>query len=882
MSFRRFFSRPAADAELAEELNAHLQHEVDENLARGMSAEEARRRARVKLGSVRRVRETVWERDSLKWLETTLRDLRYAVRALLRTPGFTVTAVLVIALGIGANVALFTVVRSVLLKPLPFHEPDRLIQLYEKSPDGKREFSYVAGGMYAAWKKASSSVEQMAIYGTDSINLSGTGGVPGSSGGMPEKIRYAECSWNLLAMLGVVPEAGRLFVEADDRPQAAATAVLTHSLWVRRYGSDRGIVGKTILLNAKPFTVVGVLPAWFEYPDTQVQLWAPIYHEQSSAMMQAPDMHNFFVVARLQPGATLEQARSQADTAEKQVRALHPTPSTANAATARTLLDGVVHDSKGTLYTLMGATICVLLIACLNVANLLVARSASRKKETSVRAALGGSRWRLLREQMTESAVLAAAGGALGLLLAWAGTRWLVETRPEMARADAIHIDGVVLLFGLGVIAGCGVVAGVIASISFLRGPLLEALQDSSRASSAGHGRVQLRRALLVVEVGLTVVLLTCAGLLLKSYRHLRSTDLGCVTQNVMAMRFGLPSARYNTAAKTASFYEQLLPRVRSLPGVKAAGVVTALPGQGYGGDSRFTLPEHPDFAGGAMQDAMVRGADPGYFSALQIPLLSGRFFEDRERLSDARSMIVSQSFARQYFSGEDPLGKHVLIKDFNGVPPEGFQIVGVVGDTLWNLTEPDKAMMYFPLYSGGWSNVSIAVRSDGDVTSLALPIQKVLGELDPDLPVSDVLTMEQSIGRSTMDASFTSSLVMGFAVIALVLAAVGLYGVLSYIVTQRTSEIGIRIALGAQRGTVLRLILSDGLRPAWIGLGLGLVGSGFAVQLIRSMLYGTRALDWVLFGEVGLLLAMVAGVACAIPAWRASRLDPMQALRTE
>ena len=393
---------------------------------------------------------------------------------------------------------------------------------------------------------------------------------------------------------------------------------------------------------------------------------------------------------------------------------------------------------------------------------------------------------------------------------------------------------------------------------------------------------MRLRRALLAAEVGLTVVLLTCAGLLLKSYNHLRSTDVGSATQNVLTMRFALPDARYNTSAKVASFYEQLLPRLRSLPGVKAAGVVTSLPGQGYGGDARFTLAEHPDFAGGAVQDAIVRGADPGYFSALQIPLVSGRFFEDRERLTDARSVIVSKSFARQYLGDEDPLGKHILIKGFQGGASEGFEVVGVVGDTLWALTEQDTAMMYFPLYSGGWQSASIGVRSDGDVTVLALPIQKVLAELDPDLPVSDVLTMEQSIGRSTGDASFTSSLVMAFAVIALALAAVGLYGVLSYIVTQRTGEIGIRIALGAQRSTVLRLILSDGLRPAWIGLLLGLAGSGFAVQLIRSMLYGTRALDWVLFAEVGMLLVVVAGIACAIPAWKASRLDPMQALRME
>ncbi len=446
MNLKRFFSRSAADADLAQELEAHIQHEVDDNLARGMNQEEAIRRARVKLGSVRRVRESVWERNSLRWFETMLRDLRYSIRTLSRTPGFTVTAVLVI----------------------------RLIQLYEKSPSGTREFSYVAGGMYAAWKKAASSVEQMAIYGTDSINLSGT------DGQLPEKIRYAQCEWNLLSMLGVVPEVGRSFVQADDRPEAAASVMLTHSLWVRRYASDREIVGRTILLDAKPYTVIGVLPAWFEYPDTRTQLWAPMYHQEPSAMMQSVDNHAFFVIARLRPGATLAQALSQVDTAEKQVRAAHPTPSTAGAASARTLLDGVVHDAKATLYTLMGATSCVLLIACLNVANLLVARSASRRKEISVRAALGGSRWRLLREQLTESAVLATAGGVLGLLFAWFGTRWLVQVRPEMARANAIQMDGVVLLFGVGVVAGCGLLAGLIPSLSFLRGPLLESLQDSS------------------------------------------------------------------------------------------------------------------------------------------------------------------------------------------------------------------------------------------------------------------------------------------------------------------------------------------------------------------------------------------------------------------
>jgi putative ABC transport system permease protein len=876
MSMKRFLSRRRRAADLAREIEAHIELEAEENRSRGLSPQEARRLAYIKFGSPRRVRESEWESNTMKLIDDAWRDLKYAARTLARTPGFTVAAVLVMALGIGANTALFTVVRSVLLKPLPFKDSDRLIQLYEQSPNGKRLYNWVAGGMYAAWKQQAPSVEQMAVFGTDSISLSGDGGP------LPERIRFAECSWNLFSMLGVDPVLGRSFVAADDRPDAAGTVVLTYSLWMRRYAGDKAILGKTILLDARPYTVVGVLPAWLNYPDAPTQLWAPIYHEKSPAEMRQVDNHNFMVVARLRPGATMAQALSEVDTAEKRVHMYARNPFVGSAASARSLLDGLVHDAKAQLYVLLGATSCVLLIACLNVANLLVARSASRRKETSIRAALGGSRLRLLREQVTESLTLAMAGGALGLPLAWAGVRWLVQSRPDMARASSIHMDLGSILFGLGIMAASGVLAGLIPVATLLRSPLLEPLQESSRTNSAGRGRAHLRRILLAAEVGLTVVLLIGAGLLLKSYRHLRSSDIGCTTNNVLTMHFSLPNARYDTAQKVAAFYEQLLPRLRAMPGVKAAGIATVLPGQGYGGDSRFSIPEHPAPPPGTMLDAIVRGAEPGYFSAIGIPLRRGRFFNSSDRLDNARFVIISESFARYYFPGEDPLGKHVKALDFQGVPPQGFEVVGVVGNTLWGLTEDESPTLYFPLYSGGWPEASIAIRSDMDAASLAAPIEKLLAKFDPDLPVSNVLTMEQSIGKSTLDASFTSILVLAFALIALLLAAVGLYGVLSYLGTQRTGEIGIRIALGASRNSVLRLMLLDGLLPAAAGMVIGLLAGAFAVRLIRTMLYGTNPLDWSVFAEVMLVLSLVAALACALPAWRASRLDPMQALRME
>ena len=873
MSIGRYFRRRGEDSELAREMEAHVALETDENIARGMTAEEARRRALVKFGSRGNVREDLWRWNTIGFLDNVTRNVRYVLRTLRRAPGFAVAMILVMGLGIGAVTATFTVVRSVLLKPLPFREPDRLVRIYEHSGDDLFPYNEVAGGVFEEWERQSRSFSDLALLlGWPEYNLSAAGG------SLPESVRAAECSWNLFPTLGVEPLFGRSFTATDDQLSANATVILSWGLWRRRFGSDPAVLNQTIHLDAKPYTIIGVMPPWFTYPDQAIQLWTPVRHEQPARRWESLDSHMFVAIGRLKPGATETQGRTELSLIVRRLHDEHlDNPFVSKGAETRPLLEDLVGEIKTPLYVLLAATGCVLLIACLNVANLLVARAAARRKELAIRTALGGSRWRLLGEHLTESFVPSAAGGGAGLLLADAVMQWLVSTRQDMSRAETIHIDGGVVAFTVGLIFLCAAFAGLISSVSATDDGVLSSLQDASRSNSAGRARVGLRRCLLSLEVGLTVVLLITAGLLVKSYERLRSSNLGCVTHNVLTMGFGLPEAQYTQPAQRVNFFETLLASVRSLPGVEGAGLSTGVPGQGYMEDNGFAIAEHPPLPLGQIEGAIVRWADPGYFAALGIPVLRGQAFDPSQRLDRAMKVIVSESFVRQYFPGEDPIGKHLLT-----LGSKSYEVVGVVGDTRFLIAKPAQPMMYFPLYAGSENGATLAVRSSRDVNQLALPIQKIVQELDRELPVAHILTMEQLIGKSTVDASFDAALLLAFAALSLILAAVGLFGVLSYIVSQRTTEIGIRMALGAQRDEVLRLTLVDGLRPAGLGLILGLGGGVAAARMIRDLLYGVQPLDVSVFVGVAVILLGVATAACVLPAWRASRLDPMRALRME
>jgi len=643
--------RRKADAQLDDEIQFHLERHIAENVAAGMSPEEARRAALRAFGNPALVRDQARATWNWAWLESLLRDARYSARTLVKTPGFAAVAVVVMALGIGANVAIFTVVRGVLLKPLPYREPDRLVMLYETESNhsGPNAFMPVAAGSFGEWQQATRGKAEMALVSPfQNYNVSAEGGK------LPEKIEAAWCSGNFFSVLGISPMLGRGITPADDRAAAPAVALLTYPFWKRRYSGDAAIVGKTIWLDARPYAVIGVLPESFLFSSSfggdKVQLWTPVAHEAPPSLLTAFDDHEFLVAARLLYGTTLPGIVTQLKSVQKHIEISHARPAIHDSALGRSMLDDGVASYKTPLYAMFAATGCVLLIACMNVASLLVARTAARRKELAIRSALGGGRMRLLRERIIESLLLSTAGGALGLLFAFGAVQWLVRSRPDINRIGTVHMDGLVVGFALAAMAMCSLFSGLISAFGWDHSRILTALHESSRAQSGGRVRTTLRRTLLVLQVGLTVILLVGAGLLLKSYQRLRSNDIGVPVDNVLTLSLTLPEARYRQAVQQVGFFESLIERVRAVPGVEAAGLVSRAPGEGYGGDRVFNVVEHPPVPRNQVPDLMVRGADPGYFAAIRIPLIRGRIFTPDERLERAHEVVITQSAAKLLF----------------------------------------------------------------------------------------------------------------------------------------------------------------------------------------------------------------------------------------
>lgn len=881
MATLSLFRRDSETARLGEELQFHLEQQVRENIAAGATPEEAHKAALRSFGNPTLLREQARATWSWHWLEVSARDLRYGTRRLLRSPGFACIAILVMALGIGAATSLFTMVRSVLLKPLPFRDPDRLVTVYEHfrgntSGDG---LNLVSPADFRDWRAQTHGFEDMGAWRPTDFNLSG------EHSELPEVIEGAGFSFSLLTVLGVEPVIGRNFTAQEDEPDANHVALLTWSLYQRRFGGNPSILGRQIHLNSDPWTIIGVLPSCCVYPDARSQIIVPWGQTYTPEQFSHHDMHQTHVVARMRPGASAVAAVKEIGALQYQLHLQHASEPVAEEVRWRPMIDDVVQDVKKPLLVLLSAVGCMLLIACLNVSNLLVARSAARRKEVAVRGALGGSRLALIREQMTESLLICMAGGTLGLLLSIAVTHWFATHWSDLPRAETVHIDGTVFLFSASMIVFCALFAGLLPAISSTGAGVLAALQESSRSIGGSVARATLRRTLLVAEIALTVILLVTAGLLFKSFLHLRTTDLGCATDHTLTMKYTLPRKQYDTPAKISAFHESLLERVRRVPGIRAAALVSTPPGEGRENDAIFTIPGHPIAAGSLVQnDAMYYSIDPAYFSAMQIPLIHGRVFSEQERLDRYHYIVVNKKFADQYFPGDTVIGRHISMIWANPLP-ESFEIIGVVGDTLYEVARPVMATVYFPIFAGlpmTTDSATLVVRTFTDPLNFAVPVQQQFAAIDPSLPVSAVLTMQQILGRSTASANLSATLLLAFAILSLLLAAIGLYGVLSYLVTQRITEIGIRIALGAQRREVLRLVLFDGLKPVFIGLLLGISGGLAAGAIIRSQLFGTSPYDPLVFVSMVFSLLLTAVIACAVPAIRASRIDPMQALRAE
>ena len=869
--------------DLQRELRSDLELEEEEQREGGVPAEEARYAALRAFGNPTLIREQTRAEWGWGWLENVLRDLRIGVRTLLRSPGFSIIAVVVMALCIGAATSLFTIVRSVLLRPLPFRDPDHLVMLYEHrsgeaASTGDFTYNPVAPADFYDWRSKTHAFEDMAVVRYAGYNLTG------ERGDLPEDVRSAAGSWNLFPLLGVQPALGRAFTESEDRP-GNTVVMLTWSVFQRRFGGDAKIVGRPLHLDGRPFTVVGVLPAWFTYPDAGIQLWVPYQADASPEFLQHHDFHQSQVIARLRPDVSLATAVAQVRSIQYQLHLENPHEPVNDDVAPRSLNEDLAGNVKKPLNLMLCAVGCMLLIGCLNVSNLLVARGAARQREVAIRSALGAQRATLIRGQLTESVLICAAGGLGGILVSALSTQLLAHAWKDLPTAQSIHVDGAVITFACAIMFLASLLVGFLPALSTTGKTTMKALQTSARTGASSISRTALRKSLLTVEIGITVVLLVAAGLLLKSFMRLRGADVGSITDNMLTLQYSLPQKKYDTPEKVNAFNEALLERVRNLPGVRAAGLGNTVPGAGYWGDFVFTVKEHAaPKPGESLPEGLSRWADPGYFSALGIPLVNGRFFTDDERVARSYKVIVSSQLVREYFPGEDPIGKHLRVPahPHAGAPDDAdYEIVGVVGDTLFQVGKEPKAAIYFPILEG-FPGGTLVVHAISEPLQLSVPVQKQIASLDPELPVSHVLTLNQVIGQSLVNASLSTTIVLAFAILSLLLASVGLYGVLSYLTAQRTSELGIRMALGAQRDELLRLMLMDGLKPALFGLGLGLMMSFAATRIFQSMFFGTKALDPVVLSGVIAMLLAVATLACLFPAWRASRIDPMQALRTE
>ncbi len=873
------------EAEIVEELAQHLDDVYERSLKAGLTEAEAKRAALTELDDADLIRELQRSQKPAKepsvagggrtnLLADFLHDLRYAIRLQRKNPGFTIVAVIALALGIGANTAIFSVVNTVLLRPLPYKDPERLVMVWEEATKAGYPQDTPAAANFVDWRDQNQVFEGMAAMDVTSFNLTGSGD--------PERLEGRRVSTNFFPLLGVEPQLGRVFTAAEDQPGSERVVVLSYGLWQRRFGGDAGIVGKTLTMNGAGYTVVGVMPARFQFPTADDEAWVPIAFTQEEATDRGRKYLK--VVARLKPGVSLAQAQADMSTIATRLQQQYPEWNTDLGAVITPLHEHLVGDIKPVLLILLGAVGLVLLIACANVANLLLARAAVRQKEIAVRVALGARRQRLIRQFLTESVFLSTLGGLVGLVIAYTGLIVLKAFIPEnISQARAISIDYRVLGFTLLVSVATGLIFGLAPAIQSVRFNQSETLKEGGRDAATGGSGKRLRGVLVMAEVAISLVLLIGAGLLINSFLRLRNVDPGFNPENLLTMKIVLPDLKYELQAQRSAFYTELTQRLQSIPGVRSAAVTTNLPLYRQGNSISITIEGRPEPPPGQELIVVTRMISPEYFDTMSIPLLKGRQLTDQDTDNSPNVVVISETMARRFWPGDDAVGKRIAIGRIRS-PEDWIQVIGVVKDVRqFELNADPKPQMYLTYRQFGFFDArDLVVKTDVDPASMASTVRKAVWEIDKDQPVSNIRTMETILADSIARQRFSMLLLAIFASVALVLAAVGIYGVMSYSVAQRTHEIGIRMALGAQTTAVLKLAVGYGVKLVVAGIAIGLVAAFALTRVMSTLLFGVTATDPTTFTLISLLLVAVAAIASYIPARRATRVNPIIALRYE
>ena len=816
-------------------------------------------------------------------MQKLLRDFRHGARTLLKSRGLTAVILLALVLGIGANTAIFSVVNTILLRPLVFKDPERLILIRDNFIKQDLENVWLSPAEYMDIKQQNQVFEDVAAFATVNYNL--------TESGEPERIESLRVTASLFPLLGVGPLRGRVFSADEDKPGNDNVVVISHGLWQRRYGSDPNVIGQTLLLNGRQFMIIGIMPADFKFPLTNVALGQPAFRASVFTPMAFDKdalaergSRNLNVIARLKPGVASAQAQSELNTIATRLEQQYPESYLQNmgfALSSSSLQQQVTGKIRFPLLVLLGAATFVLLIACANVTALLVARAIKRRKEVAVRIALGARRWDLSRQMLAETVIIALVGGTIGLFLSVWGVRLLLLFGPQnIPRVDEIGVDGRMLIFTLLVSLGAAVPVALIPAFQVSKPNLNEVLNEESGKTSSGLRSARVFNLLVIGEVALAFILLIGAGLLIKSFRQLSQIDPGFERQNLLTMQLTLPSLNYPAGSQVSAFYKQLLEQLKTVPGVQSIGAIDALPLSGRKTDTQFVIEGRMPGPGDQLPDEEVRSISPDYFKTMMIPILKGRSLSESDRAGSQMVVVINEALAHKYFPTQDPLGKRLA---FDGTPgkPNWREIVGVAGSVKnFGLDLGPKPEFYLPFEQYPSNTVTLVVRTQSHPTDVTGAVRNTVKTLDSNLPLYNIKTMEEVIAASVSQQMLTVRLFGLFALLALLLASLGVYGVMAYSVTQRTHEIGIRMALGAPPRNVVKIVMRRGMFLVIAGVLIGLIGAFVLTRVVVSLLFGVSATDIITFLEITLLLVMTSLIATLIPAWRATKVDPMNALR--